>query len=310
MTCLYSTYTYILLSATNVFKMLELLQSLKISLLHTGYAKLGPEWNFDNVISPFTRLFYVTKGSASVYHNNKTYTLKQGYMYLIPSYVYNTYRCEHYHEQFYISFFEEIRTGLSIYNLRSFNYEVPVKDGDHLLFERLTKMYPKRKIVNNDPTAYLHRPQELLQYNRDNAKMNTQRYLETHGILTILLSRFIENEPAQNANITPGRLDDVLIYIAEHLNQVLEVQDLAKKYHMSTDYFSRLFLHQFNMRPLKYIQTKRIERAQLLLWTTNHSLEEIAHKIGMENFSYFSRTFKKLTGTTPGKYRKNQTISP
>ncbi|MDP2525068.1 MAG: AraC family transcriptional regulator [Maribacter dokdonensis] len=290
--------------------MLQLLQSLKISLLHTGYAKLDTAWNFDNVISPFTRLCYVTKGSATLYHNNRTYTLKEGHMYLIPSYVYNTYKCENYHEQFYISFFEEIRPGLSIYNLRSFRYEVPLKEGDHLFFERLTQMYPKRKIVNSDPKAYSHKPQKLLQFNKDNAQMNTQRYLETQGILTILLSRFIENEPATNANVSTGRLNDVLVYIAEHLNQSLEVQDLAKKYHMSTDHFSRLFLQQFNMRPLKYIQTKRIERAQLLLWTTNHSLEEIAHKIGMENFSYFSRTFKKITGTTPGKYRKNQAITP
>ncbi len=288
--------------------MLELLQSLKISLLHTGYAKLGKEWNFDNVISPFTRLFYVTKGSATVYHNNKTYTLKQGYMYLIPSYVYNTYRCEDYHEQFYISFFEEIRTGLSIYNLRSFIYEVPINEGDHLFFQRLTNMYPKRNIVNSDPKAYLHKPQELLRFNKDNAQMKTQRYLETQGILTILLSRFIKNEPANNSNISSyGRLDDVLFYIAEHLDQVLEVQDLAKRYHISADHFSRLFLQQFAMRPLKYIQTKRIERAQLLLWTTNDTLEEISHKIGMENLSYFSRTFKKITGVTPGKYRKNQT---
>ncbi|MEP2238670.1 MAG: AraC family transcriptional regulator [Maribacter sp.] len=291
--------------------MLELLQSLKISLLHTGYAKLGTEWNFDNVISPFTRLFYVTKGSATVFHSGKTYTLKEGHMYLIPSYIYNTYRCENYHEQFYISFFEEIRTGLSIYNLRSFNYEATLKEGDHVLFERLTSMYPKRNIINSDPKAYSHKPQELLQFNKKNAQMNTQRYLETQGILTVLLSRFIENEPANNSSIaTSSRLDNVLFYIAEHLDKGIEVQDLARRYHMSTDHFSRLFLQQFKMRPLKYIQTKRIERAQLLLLTTNHSLEEIAHKIGMENFSYFSRTFKKITGTSPGKYRKNQALTP
>ncbi|NJB35221.1 helix-turn-helix domain-containing protein [Croceivirga sp. JEA036] len=291
--------------------MLELLQSLKISLLHTGFAKLGKEWDYDNVISPFVRLFYVTKGTAKLYHNQTTFNLKEGYMYLIPSYVYNRYKCEDYHEQYYISFFEEIRTGLSLFNLRSVKYEVPIQNEDAALFKRLTTLYPKRKIINNDPKAYVHQPQELLAFNKKHAQNSTQRYLETQGILTVLLSRFIENEAPNTTNATTtSRIPDVLFYIAEHLTAPLEIKDLANKYHVSTDHFSRIFLKEFGMRPNLYIQTKRIERAQLLLCTTAYSLEEIAHKVGIENFSYFSRTFKKITGTTPGKYRKNQHLSP
>lgn len=291
--------------------MLELLQSLKISLLHTGFAKLGKEWDYDNVISPFVRLFYVSKGTATLYHNQTTFNLKEGYMYLIPSYVYNRYKCDDYHEQYYISFFEEVRTGLSIFNLRAVKYEVPLQDGDAQLFKRLAVLYPKRRIINNDPKAYIHRPQELLAFNKKHAKTSTQRYLETQGILTVLLSRFIENDaPATTSVNANSRLADVLFYIAEHLTEPLEIQHLAAKYHVSTDHFSRLFLKEFGMRPNLYIQTKRIERAQLLLWTTNYSLEEIAHKVGIDNFSYFNRTFKKIAGTTPGRYRKNQNLSP
>lgn len=51
--------------------MLEIFQSLRLTLLNTGYAKLNALWDFDNVISPFTRMYYITKGSAKVYHSNK-----------------------------------------------------------------------------------------------------------------------------------------------------------------------------------------------------------------------------------------------
>lgn len=291
--------------------MLELLQNLQVSLLHTGYAKLGTEWDFENVISPFIRLFYVTKGTAMIHHSNQTFIAKEGYMYLIPSYTYNRYKSSPYHEQYYTSIFEEILSAPSIFNVRSFAYEVPVREGDELLFKRLMEMYPERRIVNSDPKTYVHRPQELIAQNRKNAQMNTSRFLETQGILYMLLSRFVKNTaPNKRLQSNDYRLANALRYIAENLHTQLHVQDLARLCHLNTDHFSRLFLQEYGIRPLKYIQTRRIERAQLLLWTTNQTLEEIAHKVGMGNFSYFSKTFKKITGTTPGKYRKQQKITP
>ncbi|WP_366087768.1 helix-turn-helix transcriptional regulator [Mucilaginibacter sp.] len=74
-------------------------------------------------------------------------------------------------------------------------------------------------------------------------------------------------------------------------------------YH-NADYFSRLFYENTGERPLSYIQVKRIERAQLLLTTTNLSFYDIAAETGFENLSYFSRIFKKITGQPPGAYKK------
>ncbi|MDR3712082.1 MAG: helix-turn-helix domain-containing protein, partial [Puia sp.] len=56
--------------------------------------------------------------------------------------------------------------------------------------------------------------------------------------------------------------------------------------------------------PLEYIQQKRIERAQLLLATTGHSLQEIANRVGLPNISYFSRLFTRTTKKTPAVFRK------
>jgi len=60
--------------------MQKVLQSLQISLLNIGYAHLDAHWDYDNVISPFSRLYYITKGSALVYHNNKEFELKPGFI--------------------------------------------------------------------------------------------------------------------------------------------------------------------------------------------------------------------------------------
>ena len=61
-------------------------------------------------------------------------------------------------------------------------------------------------------------------------------------------------------------------------------------------------------RPLGYIHVKRIERAQYLIAATGLSYNEIAGETGFENVSQFSRVFKKITGLTPGEYKKNELL--
>lgn len=59
-------------------------------------------------------------------------------------------------------------------------------------------------------------------------------------------------------------------------------------------------------RPLSYIHTKRIERAQYLLVTTQLSLTEIAEATGFDNLPHFSRVFKNKTSLPPARYREQQ----
>lgn len=286
--------------------MQQLGSPIKLDLLHIGYAKLDEKWNYNNVISPFSRLFYVTTGNAKAYHSSKEFDLRPGYMYLIPSYTYNRYKCDKYHEQYYTGFFEETIEGLSIYNLQNFKYQVKASISDVQYFKRLLEINPDMAVTNSDPKAHINKSL-LFNLNKKTPETNPSTYLETQGILSILLSRFIfKHTTSLTKSSSKNNLEKVLIYIAENLHNELTVQNLANYSHLSTDHFSRIFKQHFGMRPLKYIQTKRIERAQLLLLTTNQSLQQISEKTGFDSVSYFSRFFKKTTGKTPGKFRKEQ----
>ena len=286
--------------------MLEVLQSLRLTLLNTGYAKLNSSWNFDNVISPFTRMYYITKGSAKLYHNNQVFNLKPHYIYLVPSYTYARYVCDDYHEEYYISFLEDINNGVSIYSIKDFEYEIETDPNCLYCFERILELNSNREIKNSDPKTYDNRP-TLQDFIKQNDSLNTKELLETQGILTTLLSKFITNQKLNNDHVTPNKaINQIQNYINENLHNTITIEELANKCHYSTDYFSRLFFKTHGIRPNKYIQTKRIERAQLLLLTTISPLKEIAHKVGFENLAYFSRTFKKHTGKTPAFFRKEQ----
>jgi AraC-like DNA-binding protein len=287
-----------------VYTLHKSFDNLKITLLNVGYADLSHKWDYDNVISPYSRLYYITDGTAKVYHNNTAYVLKPDYLYLIPSYTYSRYKCDEHMSQYYISVMDEIGQSFSMYNFYEFQYEVQAIPGDRDLFERLLTINPNRNLVREDPKVYDNRP-TLLSFIERNKELSSSAMLETQGIIKVLFSRFLKDESAPSKkSIWNERILETVRYIHENLPHVLLVEDLARRCHLTPDHFSRLFLESTGQRPIKYIQHKRIERAQLLLTTTANSLQTIAEKVGLENISYFSRLFKKETGKTAGEFRR------
>ncbi|MEC3908509.1 AraC family transcriptional regulator [Tamlana sp. 2201CG12-4] len=280
-------------------------QSLKLKLLNAGYAKLDHKWDFNNVISPFSRLYLITKGQAFVYHNNIKYDLIPGYLYLIPSYTYSSYKCNLYHEQYYISFFEELGNSLSIYNFANFKYQIKANALDKILFERLLDLNQNRALVNNAPKHY-DNYKTLLEFEKKNKELSSSAFIETQGVLKALLSRFFDGSDIFHNKTPITNLNQVLQHISENLNQNITVKSLAEFCHLSTDHFSRRFKKIFGLRPSKYIQNKRIERAILLISTTNYSLTRISTIIGFENYNHFSRIFKQTAGITPSNFKKQQ----
>lgn len=206
--------------------MKDILSSLRLSLLHTGYAKLDHHWNFNDVVSPFSRLFYITKGSAYLYQAGHDIPLEAGYMYLIPKNVLNDYHCEVYHEQYYVSFFDEVESGMSIYDFKDFEYAVKAIPADEVLFKRLLEINPDRSIANSDPKRHLEEATTLLNFEHKNEQLATSAYVETKGILSVLLSRFIKQ-----ANVVEleskgkNHLYEVLVYIAENLDKPLSIEN-------------------------------------------------------------------------------------
>ncbi|MGC6430048.1 MAG: helix-turn-helix domain-containing protein [Jejuia sp.] len=283
--------------------MINQFQSLNLDLLHVGYAELDHNWNFDNVVSPFSRLYLITEGEAFVYYRNTKLKLKSGHLYLIPSFTYSSYKCETYHNQYYLSFFETLGKDMSIYNAVHFDYEVQASELDKVYFDRLLELHPKRDLKNNNPEKYDNYP-ALMEITKRNENISADKLLETQGILKVLLSRFIVGK-AESTDKRKIKLNGILHYISEHLHENISVSQLANFCHLSTDHFSRSFEASFGIRPNKYIQLRRVERAQALLVTTNHSLREIAQVVGFGNVSYFSRTFKDISNKTPNQFRSD-----
>jgi AraC-like DNA-binding protein len=98
----------------------------------------------------------------------------------------------------------------------------------------------------------------------------------------------------------------VLQYIHEHIADDIEVETLARIACVTKTYFIRLFKQEFGLSPVQYINKKRVERSQLLLFTTDLSVREVAYQLGISDHSYFCRLFRKMVGITPKEYRCQQ----
>lgn len=95
-------------------------------------------------------------------------------------------------------------------------------------------------------------------------------------------------------------------YISNHLYQEFSLSELARFVGLTSKYLSSLFNKEVGITLSEYIQNKRIEESQHLLRSSNYSILDIATWLGFHDQSHFTRIFKKMTGTTPKKFRDNK----
>lgn len=279
-------------------------------LLHVDHVKLDNKWNYKNVISPYFRIYYIDEGEGWINHANKVTRLVPGKLYIIPSFTFCHLQCDHFLSQYFVHFFEESTDGISLFECNRKVIGMDAMEVDVRNIKTLLKINPGRGINRSDDplvyekNAYIRSYQEL----NNNASMAT--YLETQGILLQLVARFLQSVDfiTRESDPIPSKILDTISFIQINMGKELSVDLLAKRVRLHKDYFSRLFQKHTGERPLAYIHSKRIERAQYLMMTTDLSYAEISEQTGFETIQYFSKVFKKVALVTPAEYKKNKMI--
>ncbi len=103
--------------------------------------------------------------------------------------------------------------------------------------------------------------------------------------------------------LSPHALRQVTAYIDDYLARDLTLAELAGVVHLSPYHFARLFRRSTGLSPHRYVVRRRVERARLLLTTTNLALHEIAAGVGFADQSHLARHVRRLLGTTPTDLR-------
>lgn len=95
-------------------------------------------------------------------------------------------------------------------------------------------------------------------------------------------------------------------YIEMNLNRNIHAQELADMVGYSVTYFTRRFREETGFGISDYVKAARIERAKLLLETSEDSVQEVSDKLGFTTRNYFTKCFREIAGMTPVEYRNRK----
>lgn len=290
----------------------SMIDNLDMTILNIELYTVGPEWNYQNVNNPYSRIYYITEGEGTIRHHERTYALRPGHIYLIPCYTTVEMSCSKRFTHYYVHFTARLQTGLDFLLLFKCNYEARTEEKliNQSLFERLLVLNPDKELVEYDANKPIYQQvlERALELDRNKSPSNM---FETNAILRLLLAVFFRgyNHP-QTLNTLHGlkRFERVLEYIQDNLATPMTIAELAKLARLNPTYFSNLFSKLIGISPLQYINKRRIEQAQELLLGTHQTLFEISLEVGFTDVYYFSRLFKKTVGIAPDHYRKQEQL--
>jgi transcriptional regulator GlxA family with amidase domain len=109
---------------------------------------------------------------------------------------------------------------------------------------------------------------------------------------------------APQTGLAPWQVRRISELVEERLAHRLTVVEMAASTRLSRSAFSRSFLVSFGVPPHGFLMARRIERAKLLMETTDEPLAQIALSCGLADQAHLSRVFRRHTGTTPSAWRR------
>lgn len=236
----------------------------------------------------FVEIEYVIQGSGIQEINGEIYNVKRGDIIYLKKGDFHTYytdnRIEILNVDFYYSVFDEMCDILSIYSEgREVTFPTIMHIGgvDLLYIEDL--LLKSEREFNEEKVGYYH---------------VLKSYLST--LLIYLWRITTDTRKSKNYKFTA-----IVEYIDRNFANI-KTQEVAEKFGYSTNYFSKLFKKNMNMSFSEYINHKRLNKAILLLATTNRTIDDICVEIGLNDKKHFYEIFRRYLGTTPGNIRKHK----
>jgi AraC family transcriptional regulator of arabinose operon len=115
------------------------------------------------------------------------------------------------------------------------------------------------------------------------------------------------------ANPEPASLDEpvqeAVVFISRHIDQRLRVGDIADAVHLSPSRLAHIFKKQVGISIARFVEQRRMERAQALLESSSLPIGAVSTAIGFSSQFYFATRFRMHTGMSPSEWRR-RTRSP
>jgi len=104
------------------------------------------------------------------------------------------------------------------------------------------------------------------------------------------------------------RIGKAIDFIEHNFHNNIYIQELAEMGFMSVRNFQRIFKEATGLSPNDYLLELRIQSASKLLTETDSAIYDVSNQVGIMDWFYFSKAFKKKFGVSPLNYRKQNKI--
>ncbi|MEG7529785.1 MAG: AraC family transcriptional regulator [Hungatella sp.] len=121
--------------------------------------------------------------------------------------------------------------------------------------------------------------------------------------LLLMVNECFLNSHDQLPDVYSHRIQPVMAYIDQHLSEALSLESISTACSLDKYYLSHLFKKETESTIFQYILVKRIAQAKELL-SLGSSVTEACQQSGFNDYANFIRSFKKVTGYSPGHFKK------
>lgn len=257
------------------------MEDLQLTVADVGFVRLSSQWRHNNHITANNVLYYFLEGEGRIEIRDQQFNPLPGELYLLPAGARISYStsADNPFLHYYCHFHAHVG-AMPLFQLIDAPLRMQMQDNARLgkLFKKLHRAYKSTKVISA---------------------------LAVKATMFELLG-FIWSEESQalkfTANSFGQRRNEILQFIEENVMEPITVEQMARTFNYSSNYFFRYFKQTFGVPPHQYITKLKMERAKQLLLTTDWQVSFIAHQFGMERTS-FSRLFQKYTNMTPRQFQ-------
>ncbi len=129
--------------------------------------------------------------------------------------------------------------------------------------------------------------------------------MQARALFMLILHRLLSNIRRDSAR-ADQRVNQVLVYVAEHYAEELDLAGMAEIVGLHPVYLGKLFKKNMGYSFKEHLNMIRINHAEMLLSTGGFSVTQVAERCGFRDISYFSNVFKSVKGYPPSTVFKCQ----
>lgn len=266
------------------------------NLIVLYYNRFAPKFRYAGERHNFYEFYYVAEGEMAITVSGKTHVAGEGEYILVPPMLWHSmepHKC--------------YATGVSL-SFDAENYATEMFGGKlsgfcKQLLTNILNIYAK----NCNESEF--RPIIFSEKNYDEEKDYAYGQALRANIELLTLNVLQEHKQDERRKTAPEKkysplAQSTLLYLKNHFKENPSLQQIADAQNYSVPHVCRVFKQNYNESIVNYLTKLKIDEAVKLIEQNNMSLREISDYLGFDNVAYFTRIFKKHTGTTPSAYRK------